>query len=111
MTVLSLEANTLVRLVKKAANDAVAAGNPFALKIGVVVETSPLQISINQKITLQPSQLMLTTAVRDHTISVLVDDESKEVEVHQGLRRGESVILLRAEGGQKYIVLDRSAAP
>lgn len=35
----------------------------------------------------------------------------KKFEVHLGLRVGEKVLLLRIQGGQRYIVLDRVEAP
>ena len=35
----------------------------------------------------------------------------KEYFVHNGLKAGERVLLLRANGGQKYIILDRVEAP
>ena len=36
---------------------------------------------------------------------------TKSFRVHLGLRTGEKVILLRCDGGQKFIVLDRWEAP
>lgn len=107
---LSLNANTLIRLIKQAAHDAVVAGNPFAMKRGVVVNTEPLQISINQKIIIPQTQLLLTAAVRDQIMTVVEDGQRKEVAVELGLNTGDSVLLLQCDGGQQYIVLDRLEA-
>lgn len=130
---MSLDANNLVRLIKRAAVEAVEASSPFAMKIGEVVSVCPLKISISQKITIPAAQLMLTDAVRDFTVYMTVDhatetaqggsgDSSfalhshrytgkKKYTVHMGLSVGEKVLLLRCDGGQKFIVLDRLEAP
>lgn len=124
---MSLDANTLVRLIKKAASDVIEASYPFAMKIGEVVSTNPLKISINQKITVPASQLLLTNAVRDHTIVLTKEDDGaddaeesedaaeessdKTYTAHCALSAGEKVLLLRCDGGQQFIVLDRLEAP
>lgn len=127
---MSLDAQKLVMLIKQAAVEAVNAKDPMSLKIGEVVSVSPLKISINQKITIPSSQLLLTNAVRDYTVCMTVNhstenasgDDSlashthkyvgnKKFMVHLGLKTGEKVILLRCDGGQKFIVLDRLEAP
>lgn len=130
---MSLDTNELVRLIKKAAVEAVNAHDPMAMKIGEVVSTSPLKISINQKITVPASQLILTNAVRDFKVDMTVDHTTenkaggsgeeafsshnhaykgrKKFTVHLGLKKGEKVLLLRCDGGQKFIVLDRVEVP
>lgn len=86
---MSLDINTLVKAVKQAAVEAVQAGDPMGLCFGEVTSASPLEITVDQKKKLGRPQLILTSAVR------------------QGLRVEERVILLRCDGGQKFIVLDR----
>lgn len=109
-------------LIKQAAVEAVNAKDPMSLKIGEVVSVSPLKISINQKIAIPASQLLLTNAVRDYTVYMTVDHSTenasggsgdasfashshkytgkKKYKVHLGLKVGEKVILLRCDGGQ-----------
>lgn len=130
---MSLDANNLVRIIKQAAMDAVNASSPFAFKIGEVVSVNPLRIMINQKLTIPSAQLMLTNAVRDYSVYMTVDHNTelasggsgdsafashshkytgkKKYMVHLGLSVGEKVLLLRCDGGQKFIVLDRLEAP
>lgn len=130
---MSLDAQKLVMLIKQAAVEAVNAKDPMSLKIGEVISAKPLKISINQKITIPASQLMLTNAVRDYTVYMTVDHSTestsggsgeaafsshshkytgkKKYTVHNALKVGEKVILLRCDGGQKFIVLDRLEAP
>lgn len=79
-----------LKIVKKAAVDAVNAEKPVVVCFGKVVGTSPLQISVEQKMTLSAAQLILTNTVKDNT-----------------LLAGDSVCLLRMQGGQKYVVVDK----
>lgn len=108
---MSLDAQKLVMLIKQAAVEAVNAKDPMSLKIGEVVSVSPLKISINQKITVQASQLLLTNSVRDYTVNCLDSGDKKKIIFRLGLKKGEKVVMLRCDGGQKFIVLDRLETP
>ena len=79
----------LLQVMKRAAVEAVAAGQPVALCYGQVTSVQPLQIMADQKLPLEAEQRELLSAVRG------------------GLQVGEKVLLLRWQGGQKYLVLDR----
>lgn len=116
--------SNLIEVIKKAALDAVEANKPVNTLFGVVINVSPLQISIDQKMTLDSDSLLLTNTVKDHTVEMTVDHLTentqvgnsshnhaykgrKQFTVHNGLVVGEKVILLRMQGGQKFIVWDR----
>ena len=106
---MSLNLEGFLADVKRAALEAVKASKTFSLCFGTVVGESPLQISVDQKLTLYGEQLILTNAVRDFSVSYAEEDsdEEKKTTVLLGLKTGEKVLLLRADGGRKYIVLDR----
>ena len=116
----------MINAIKRAATDAVNAGKPFALTRGQVTKTSPLTIQVDQKLILGPTQLLLTNAVRDYSVDMTVDHLTENTSggagdaafaahnhayKHLGLKAGEWVILLRIQGGQQYLVLDRVEAP
>ena len=178
------DAGELVRLIKRAALEAVEAEKPAAVCFGRVVSAAPLKISVEQRLTLGENQLILTEAVKNHYADVYFsgftntdafmnaahshiiskaegggeggsrsdaasgnrEDISenredilgnreggseneheeltcdggdldtrhrhgfsgrKRIMIYNGLREGEKVILLRAEGGQRFIVIDR----
>ena len=67
---MSLDINELVRLVKRAAVEAVQAGAPMSGGYGYVTSTSPLEITVDQKKILTGAQLILTDAVRDYTVEM-----------------------------------------
>lgn len=123
---MSLDAQKLVMLIKQAAVEAVNAKDPMSLKIGEVISSDPLKISINQKITIPSSQILLTSSVRNFTVYESIgdstesdsskkltytNDEGNKFVANFSLKVGEKVILLRCDGGQKFIVLDRLEAP
>jgi hypothetical protein len=66
----------LITTMKKAAIEAVEASYPVAVTFGLVVGTSPLEISVEQKKTLTDSQLVLTDSVQDITINMTVAHET-----------------------------------
>jgi len=119
----------LVKAMKKAAVEAVKAEKPAETCFGRVTSASPLKILVEQKMTLGEAQLILSRHVTDFTVETTVDwlTESqgggsgeasfaahdhavkgkKKITVHNGLVAGDEVILIRRQGGQKYIVVDR----
>lgn len=116
--------NNMIEIIKKAAMDAIEANKPTNVLFGTVISISPLQISIDQKIILEDSKLLLTNAVKDHTVEMTVDHLTenttvgnsshnhaykgkKQFTIHNGLVVGEKVLLLRMQGGQKFVVWDR----
>ncbi len=105
------EFDALIKQMKQAAVDAMEASKPAGIFCGKVISASPLKISIDQKLTLQKEQLILTEAVTDHEIKVKIDWDvekgEKKLTLHNGLKTGEKVVLVRMQGGQKYVVLDR----
>lgn len=112
---------------------------------GTVESANPLKIRIDQKIVLTDEYLILTNAVKDHTVDITVSWSTvedayltpdhthengnngmptgnpidwdtthkhdikgrKKITIHNGLTKGENVLLLRTQGGQNYVVIDR----
>lgn len=119
----------LIEVIKKAALDAVETQKPVNILFGTVVSNAPLVIEIDQKTRIESDSLILTNAVMEHKIEMSVEQiteitgggsgESsfaphaheykgrKIFTLHNGLAAGEKVILLRIQGGQKFLVLDR----
>ena len=114
--------------------EGVRASQPAELRVGTVVSVNPLSISINTAMApLQQSVLLLTSAVIERKIPVLshthtaagqetseaLEDlaclengaalpvQSGYILLNRGLQAGDRVVLLRVQGGQKFIVLSR----
>ena len=123
------DANEMIRIIKKAAIDAIEARKPVNVCYGKVTSINPLKIIVEQKFTLEKDQLVLCRNVTDYKTNITMNWTSerawnydgdtillthshdikgkKQITVHNGLVVGDKVILIRQQGGQKYIVLDR----
>ena len=128
------DAVELLKTIKRAALDAVDASKPVQVCFGKVTSVSPLKILVEQKLPLGKGQLVICRHVTDYVTTVSIPAEygwatqnrsggsgdpafashnhdivisKKKITVHNGLVVGDEVILLRQQGGQKYIVVDR----
>ena len=123
------DAVEFVMAMKKAAVEAVEATKPVYIHVGEVLSVSPSKISVDQKMILGESLLILSRNVTDFKTTITVnwstenksggsEDSSfashnhgitgkKEITVHNGLVVGDAVLLFRKQGGQKFIVWDR----
>lgn len=108
----------MLDIIKKAAIEAVGASNPVAVQIGSIVSVSPLEISLDQRITLPEAFFYVPESLTRyeidlshvHKISGSPDTEkalSDKIVIRKGLAVGDAVILLRVQGGQKFVVLDK----
>ncbi|MGG1158912.1 DUF2577 domain-containing protein [Brevibacillus formosus] len=93
----------MLELIKQAATDAVSASNPVGIFYGTIKTAEPLEVEVDQRFILKREFLELT-------------ESTKELKMPHGdgyyiLRRklevGDRVVLLRIQGGQKYIILDQ----
>jgi hypothetical protein len=98
----------LNEVIKKTAMEAVKAGEPSDIVYGTVVSANPVSIQIDQKLTLSKEFVTLTSNVKDHEVEVSVEGgTTQKMKVFNGLNQGDGVIMLKSQGGQKYIVIDK----
>jgi len=100
--------NDLILIIKKAALDVVTASKPIEILYGTVETSSPLTIRVNQSTLLKEVNLMLCRNVSNYSVE-LTEDElgTRTFQVNNTLMQGEKVVLIRFQGGQNYLVLDR----
>lgn len=125
------DAVELVKTIKRAALDAMESSKPATVVFGKVTSVSPLKINVEQKMILGEAQLILSRNVTDFKTSMTIGNTQTyyytgvppntsqmdvghkhaigkaEVTVHNSLAVGDEVILIRQQGGQKFIVWDR----
>jgi hypothetical protein len=138
--------NDITKLIKRAALEAIKESDPMAIMVGTVLSIAPLQVNVEQRLTLGAAQLLLTNNVVDHDVSVTMDWSTEDIthnhgysgvtgtsdlhthsysgatqdnthghavtgtkiiKVHNALKAGDMVMLLRMQGGQKYLVIDK----
>ncbi len=101
------DVSALVEEIKRLAVGAVDAGKPCGVFFGTVKSDKPLEIAVDQKLTLGEGQLILPRAVTDYELEVETNGAKKKIKVLNSLKVGERVALLRLEGGQSFLVSDR----
>lgn len=100
----------ILKMFKRAAKEAIEASDPTAIQFGEVISIAPLKILVEQKKLLTIAQLVLTRNVEDYEVEMTVDQVKKKFIVHNGLKMGDKVMLVKMQGGQKYIVLDKEVS-
>ena len=125
----------LEQALKQMINNAVEYNKPSEIYAGKVDSTSPLTIRLDVNVpALEYVELILTHLVKDYEVDITVGHSTEETEIvegamtdikkhkheykgrnkitiHNGLKIGEGVLLIRQQGGQKFIVLDRIDDP
>lgn len=83
----------IIPIIKQAAVEAVEASQPVNITFGVVTSVSPLKVQVTPKLVLGSKALVMTKTVKEY-----------------GLSKGDKLILIRVQGGQSYIVLDKAVS-
>ena len=97
----------LVELLKQVAVNAVATTYPTEIRYGKVVRTSPIEVKLSEKMILDSKFLIIGERFKEYSGWINVDGEAKRVTMHNSLGLGDTVTLLRVQGGQKFVIQDR----
>lgn len=88
-----VNADKLVNLIKKIALEVFVSSKPVNINFGTVKSVAPIiEINIEQKVILTSNQLVIT---------------EKTIDIDNPLEIGDTVALIREQGGQRYLVLDK----
>lgn len=120
---------SLLQILKRIAREERESADLCDFLIGTVTKANPLKIKISQKIELDEDFLVLCRNVTDYKVELSVDwatenkgggageaafashnhdiKGKKEVTVHNALKKGDKVLLVMANGGQVYYVIDK----
>ncbi len=90
----------MLDIIRKASLGAVSNTNPMSVVYGTVLSVEPLEVNIDQRFTLPASVLVIP-----ETISKLSTETENGTQT--GLQLNDRVLMLRVQGGQSYVVLDR----
>ncbi|TGE37637.1 DUF2577 domain-containing protein [Desulfosporosinus fructosivorans] len=112
---------SLLDVIKNAGMDAVGASNPVTIMIGEVITVNPLSVKVEQRFTLTADFLIVPESMRlfeidlEHAHQYTDNGFSRntaealitKIVIHPGLKGGDKVLLLRVQGGQKFLILDK----
>lgn len=129
-------ATGLIDIMKRAAIDAVNNAQPCDLRYGTVVAVDPLEIKVTNVLTLPEEVLTVPQHLTDYEVEVTVTSgygwkteeqtngtdgtellrhnhdhnitiNKQKMLIHNKLKVGDKVSMLKAVGGQAYYILDR----
>ena len=98
----------LVELIKHAACEANEAGSPSTFVYGTVISSNPVSIQIDgdNKLTIGKEFVVVPKQFTDHEVEIS-DGSRKKIAIFNALKKEERVVLIRQQGGQKYLVIGR----
>lgn len=101
----------LANKIRQLGAGAVDAASPVAVLFGKVMNTAPLEILVDQRFTIDRDFLVvpahLTRYELDWPPLAEAGDATQKAVIREGLNAGDTVLLLRMQGGQKYVVWDK----
>ncbi|MEW8955616.1 DUF2577 domain-containing protein [Clostridium sp.] len=106
----------MIDIIKRAGIDAVGATNPLNILFGEVLDIDNLKIKLDQKLILPrdffivPESLTRYEVDLEHNHSVpegISSNSLGKLVIREGLKQGDKVLLLRIQGGQQYVILDK----
>ena len=116
------DANDLVRAMQQVSKGVNNTGYPADVMHGTVKAVQPLTVRVEQRFERQKEQIIVPERLTEHEIRISLDGKTEKagepehyhechgeqiVTVHNSLKVGDRVILIRQQGGQKFLILDR----
>lgn len=125
-----MSSGNLVQLIKKIAMDAVRAAKMCDYVTGVVTSEDPLKVKITNSFEIGNEFLVVPQSMTDHEIEVTIEKEygwktkvqsggsgtshnhdialeKVKIKVHNALKAGDEVLMMRKSGGQEFVVMDK----
>ena len=95
----------IIDAVKKAVINTIESMKLADVMYGTVENAAPLIINIYQKLSLKQSQIIVPKHLTDYQIVLNINGVDQSCIIKNALKYNDNVALLRAQGGQKFIVL------
>lgn len=112
--------SSLLDVIKKAGMDAFSASNPMNLMFGEIITADPLSVKVDQRFILPADFLIVPESLTKYEMDLKHSHSSpsgqtgealaEKVVIRAGLKPGDKVILLRVQGGQQFVILDKVVA-
>lgn len=93
----------MLDIIKKAGVNAVGAANPVTIVYATVTSLNPLEVNVDQRFSLTEDFLVVPELLTNYSVTI----GETEYMIREGLKLGDKVLLLRVQGGQQYVVLDK----
>lgn len=107
----------MLNAIRQAALTAMETAAPVAVMLGTVTKNDPLEVNVDQRFTIDADFLLVPESLTrleldlHHTHAASGGSTgaalTEPVVIRPGLVTGDRVALLRVQGGQKYLILDK----
>lgn len=111
----------LAESIKILGKGAVDAEGPVVVMFGAVTKVNPLEVLVDQRFPLDEELLIIPASLTRYEIDLkhkhnttggtTEEALTEKIVIREGLKVGDSVLLLRVQGGQKYVVWDKVVNP
>lgn len=108
---------SLLNVIKAAGIDAVGASNPVHVLSGEVMAVSPLSVKIDQRFILTAELLAVPESLTKYEVDLRHNHTGgsgqtgealiEKITIRPGLQAGDKVLLIRVQGGQQFVILDK----
>jgi hypothetical protein len=93
----------MLEAIKRAAQEAVEAAGPVQVQLGVVTNDNPLEVLVDNRLSLSEDFLIVPETLVEFKLAI----GSNEYEIRKPLAAGDKLLLIRMQGGQRYVIMDR----
>ena len=111
----------LLDIIKKAGIQGVGAGNPVNVLAGEVKSVNPITVLVDQRFILDADFLVVPESLTKYEIDLkhfhaypadTISEKTatalnNKIVIRPGLAAGNKVLLIRVQGGQKYVIFDK----
>lgn len=117
------DANDLVRAMQQMSVGASQASYPADVMSGTILSVKPLKVQVEQRFEVSGDMVIVPERLTDYEIKVTVEKTNTEkagepehrheyggelvVKVHGALKKGDRVQMIRQQGGQKFLIIDK----
>lgn len=99
--------SSLLQLIKRIVKETMDAEKLCDYVVGTVVSENPLKIKISNSITLDSDFLDVSRNMTDFDVKLTVNSKTETATMHNSLKCGDAVLMLRKNRGKRYAVIDR----
>lgn len=102
-----LDFKDILQSIQSASIGAVEGSKPVTIAFGKVESPKPISVKVENKMSLEKEQLIVPACFQKFEVPCEIDGKKGKAKFDNTLKAGEEVILLRLQGGQQYLILDR----
>lgn len=100
----------MIDIIKQASLGAVGSANPVNILFGEVLNINDFKVKVDQKLILSKEFFIIPESLIRYEVDLshgVGGSALEKLVIREGLKQGDKVLLLRVQGGQQYVILDK----